>query len=464
MAGPHFFNTAFFLDRDASDQYLWAIANADFRGDGLIGKKAGLALAIIILVGLFPVYQFISSIFSTSAPDMAQTGGVESPAFQSIESSIEPGETLMAVFIKHGLQIEDLFAMRQAAASVHRLRYLHPGQPYRFTIDQDKGVHSFIYGINDNTILKIERAEEGFRAEKSDIPYESRVLTLGGQIEDSLMAALGNSREDVALAISISDILAWDIDFNTDLRKNDSFRIIVEGMYLEGEFKKYGKILAVEFINDGRVHKAYLFDQNGRMAYFDSDGKSLKKAFLKAPLSFRRVSSSFSRSRRHPILKINRPHHGIDYVAPSGTPVSATADGRIAFAGRRGAYGNLVILTHRNGMQTYYGHLSRIAPGRRAGKQVMQGDLVGYVGSTGLSSGPHLHYEMRQNSRPINPTQFKMEAGDPVLRARMDDFKSLTSAVDQTFTAAIFHDAKDAESLKKARALASKAGSLPPLN
>jgi murein DD-endopeptidase MepM/ murein hydrolase activator NlpD len=430
----------------------------------LIGKKAGWVLAVILLVGLFPVYSFIPNVFYKATSDKPVTAAVEVPPLKSIESSIEPGETLITVFRKHGLNIEDLFAMRQAAASVHRLRHVHPGQPYRFTIDKNNCVNSFTYGINDNTILKIERDENGFLAQKCDIPYESRVLTLGGQIDDSLIAALGSSREDIALAISISDILAWDVDFNTDLRKGDRFKVIVEGLYLEGEFRKYGNIISIEFVNDGRTHKAFRFEQNGRMNYFDPDGKPLKKAFLKAPLSFRRISSSFSRSRRHPILKINRPHHGIDYVAPTGTPVTATADGRISFAGAKGAYGKLVILTHRNGMQTYYGHLSRVASGAYAGKQIQQGDLVGYVGSTGLSSGPHLHYEMRQNSRPINPARLKMEAGDPVPPSRMADFQRVVAAADQAFASAIFRNVKDAESRKNAHSLALRTEDFPSLN
>lgn len=430
----------------------------------MIGEKTGWVLAVILLVGLFPVYPFIPPIFYEAPSEKPLTAAVEASPVKSIESSIEPGETLISVFRKHGLNIEDLFAMRQAAASVHRLRQVHPGQPYRFTIDKNNCVNSFTYGINDNTILKIERDENGFWAQKCDIPYESRVLTLGGQIDDSLIATLGSSREDIALAISISDILAWDVDFNTDLRRGDSFKIIVEGLYIEGVFRKYGKIISIEFVNDGRTHKAFLFEQNGRPDYFDPDGKSLKKAFLKAPLSFRRVSSSFSRSRRHPILKINRPHHGIDYVAPTGTPVSATASGRISFAGPKGAYGKLVILTHRNGMQTYYGHLSRIASGVHAGKQIQQGDLVGYVGSTGLSSGPHLHYEMRQNTRPINPAHFRMQAGDPVPPSRMSDFQRVMADADQAFASAVFHDVKDAESRKNAHSLALRTEDFPSLN
>ncbi len=429
----------------------------------MIGKKEGLVIAIIFLVGLFPFHHLLFPFFLKTAPDVSSTEVVESPDLRSIESTVEPGETLLAVFQKHGLPVEDLFAMKQAAVDVHRLHQVHPGQPYRFMVDKNNCVRSFTYGIDDNAMLEIDKTESGFSARKNGISYESRVLTLGGQIEDSLIAAMGNSREEIALALSISDILAWDVDFNTDLRKGDRFRIIAEGLYIGGAFKKYGKVLAVEFINDGQTHRAYLFEQNGRAEYFDDEGKSLRKTFLKAPLSFRRISSFYSRSRRHPILKIRRPHHGIDYVAPRGTPVCATSDGRVSFAGHKGAYGKLVILTHPGGMQTYYGHLSRIAPGARTGRSIGQGDLVGYVGSTGLSTGPHLHYEMRQSGRSVNPASVKMTAAHPVPRSRMSDFQRLTAAMNQTFAAAVFREAKDLASLEDAHFSILQADAFSPL-
>ncbi len=422
----------------------------------MIGKKEGFLLFVLFLAALFPLYQIFLSDTSPSAPVEARKPADALPALRCIESCIEPGETLSAVFSKHNLSLEDLFAMKQASSEVYRLRRVHPGQPYRFEVDEQNVINSFTYTISDNEILKIERNENGFTAAKQEVPYESRVLTLGGEIEDSLMGALGPAREDTALALAISDILAWDIDFNTDLRKGDSFRVIVEGLYLDGEFKKYGRVLAVEFVNDARVHKAYRFEQNGRGDYFNSEGKSLRKAFLKAPLSFRRISSSFSHSRRHPILKIRRPHHGVDYAAPTGTPVSATADGRVTFSGRKGQYGKLVILSHRNGLTTYYGHLSRIASGVRTGHQVKQGDWVGNVGTTGLATGPHLHYEMRQNGRPINPAHIKMEAGQPVPAALLAAFGNITAAAEREFASGAFHDIAHPESRQTMHALASK--------
>jgi len=367
--------------------------------------------------------------------------GVSSP--KTINNTIAAGETLSAVFKKYGLSFDELFAINQAAASVHKLKEVHPGRPYSIIVDDKNNINTFTYGIDDNNVLKIARVEGGFKAEKSSIPYESRTLTISGVIEDNLISAIGPQREDHLLAMQVSDILAWDIDFNCDLRTGDTFRIIVEGLYAEGKFRKYGKVLSAEFINNKQKYMAYWFEYNGRACYYDQSGKSLQKAFLKAPLSFRRISSSPSRRRLHPILKVYRPHHGVDYVAAAGTPVSATADGTVVSAGYQGDYGKLIVLTHRNGYKTYYGHLSRIRPDLRQGSPVRQGDVIGFVGTTGLSTGPHLHYEIRQNGGLVNPLKFKADAGQAIPLTRMAEFIQTTSVLNKTYTEAIFYKSGD---------------------
>ncbi|MHB8093159.1 MAG: M23 family metallopeptidase [Syntrophales bacterium] len=228
------------------------------------------------------------------------------------------------------------------------------------------------------------------------------------------------------MALQLSDIFAWDIDFTTDLIKNDSFKIVVEGLYRDGQFKKFGAILASEFTSTGTVYRAYAFEQNGKIHYYDEDGKSLQKSFLKSPLSFRRISSGFSGGRYHPILKIRRPHQGIDYAAAKGTPVSAAGDGKVLFAGRKGQYGKLVIIRHRNGYDTYYGHLSKIGKGVKSGAQVSQGKVIGYVGATGLATGPHLHYEMRIDDRPINQMSLKIPRSASISEPMRVPFHQLT--------------------------------------
>ncbi len=369
---------------------------------------------------------------------------------KSINNVIAEGDTLSAVFKKYGLNFDDLFAISQAAASVHKLQELHPGRPYNIIVDNKNSINSFIYGIDDNTFLKIERVDGSFRALKSSVPYELRVLTIGGKIEDNLISAIGSQREDYTLALQVSDILAWDIDFNCDLRTGDTFKIVVEGLYLDGKFKKYGRILSTEFINNKQKHMAYLFEYEGKTGYYDASGKSLRRAFLKAPLSFRKISSSYTRKRLHPILKIYRPHHGVDYVAATGTPVSATADGTVVSAGYQGDYGKLVVIAHRNGYKTFYGHLSRIKNDLHQGSLVKQSDVVGNVGSTGLSTGPHLHYEIRQGNARINPLRFKVDAGQAIPFALMAEFHKITGIMDKTFASSTFINKKQEQSKNSA--------------
>jgi murein DD-endopeptidase MepM/ murein hydrolase activator NlpD len=356
-------------------------------------------------------------------------------SFKAIRSTIGRGETLFDVFKSNGLDISDLMAIKEAAASVHRLKEVQPGQPYAITVDLDNCVNSFVYWIDSDSILKVQRVESGFQAEKCKVPYEASILTLAGSIDDNLISSIGEDREHLLLALKISDIFAWDIDFTSDLRKDDAYVIVVEGLYLNGEFRKFGEVLSAEFVNSGKRHVAYRFECGGKVDYYDGGGKSLKKAFLKAPLSFRRISSYFSRKRFHPILRTYRPHRGVDYAAARGTPVSATCDGTVVLAGRKPQYGRLVVLKHRNGYRTYYGHLSRIKRRVKRVAKVEQGDVIGYVGATGLASGPHLHYEVRQRGRHVNPLTMESVGGDRIPVAFMTEFRRVTGTMDAMLAA-----------------------------
>jgi murein DD-endopeptidase MepM/ murein hydrolase activator NlpD len=411
----------------------------------LIRKIIFCVAIFVVFAGSFVLYLAIKNL---PLNEKFAISGI--PSSKSINNVIVEGDTLSAVFKKYGLSIDELFAISQAAASVHKLKELHPGRPYNIVVDDKNSINSFTYGIDDNNILKIERVDGVFRAGKSSVPYESRILTIGGQIEDNLISAIGTQTEDHLLALQVSDILAWDIDFTCDLRTGDTFKIVVEGLYLDGKFKKYGKILSTEFINNKQKYQAYLFEYDGSAGYYNASGKSLRRAFLKAPLSFRRISSSFTRKRFHPILRIYRPHRGVDYAAAAGSPVSATADGTVVSAGYQADYGKLVVITHRNGYKTYYGHLSRIKNDLHPGSQVKQSDVVGYVGATGLASGPHLHYEIRQGGSHVNPLRFKVDAGKAIPFTQMSEFKKVTGTMDKTFATATFHNKKNEQSKNSA--------------
>jgi murein DD-endopeptidase MepM/ murein hydrolase activator NlpD len=349
--------------------------------------------------------------------------------YKEISGTIKKGETLFDIFKKYNLNLSELFKIKEASANIHRLKEVYPGQLYKIIVDDNNQISSFIYWIDDDSILNITRNESGFCAEKQAVEYEKRILHIGRVIKDNLISSIGE-QENLMLALQLSDIFAWDIDFTTDLRNDDTFKIVVEGLYLNGEFKKYGDILSAGFVNDGEVYRAFRFEHNGKVDYYDADGRSLRKAFLRAPLNFRRISSGFSRGRFHPILKIYRPHHGLDYAAPAGTPVSTVSKGTVIFAGRKGQYGNLVIVKHRNGWKTYYGHLLRIGKGIKKGRKLEQGWIIGYVGATGLATGPHLHYEMRVNNKPVNPLVVKLPRGESIPKTLIAEFRNFRNQMD----------------------------------
>lgn len=381
-------------------------------------KKVLFVAILIIIPPLIIRYDF--SVVNRSEEVTSEEG-----KYKEIQGTIKKGETLFDIFKKYGLGIGELFKLREASADVHRLRELYPGRLYKIIIDSNNQVNSFEYWINDDYILNITRTESGFYAEKKTIEYEKRVHHIGGIIKDNLISSIGESRENLMLALQLSDIFAWDIDFTTDLRNGDTFKIAAEGFYLDGEFKKYGGILSAEFINNGETYYAYRFEYDGKVDYYDASGKSLRRAFLKAPLSFRRISSGFSQKRFHPILKIYRPYLGVDYAAPAGTPVSAIGDGKVIFAGYKGQNGNIVSIRHFNGYRTYYGHLSKIVKGIRKGVKVKQGQIIGYVGATGLATGPHLDYRIKVNNRFVNPLMLKLPRGRPVPEKLMAEFTKI---------------------------------------
>jgi murein DD-endopeptidase MepM/ murein hydrolase activator NlpD len=386
-----------------------------------------IPLAVTVLFVLFIV------IYSNLNPREKQECIRTKKDNREICGTVSKGETFADIFKKYGLDMRDLFQLREASAAVHRLRSLYPGRTYRIIVDGSNQVESLVYTIDEDNLLHITRGEAGFEAQKIPVEYEKQVQYMGGLIKDNLISSLGEDKEKVKVAFQLSDIFAWDIDFTSDLREGDTYRILVEGYYLNGVLKKYGNILSAEFVNQGKTFRAYRYEIDGHADYFDGDGESVRKAFLKAPLNFRRISSTFSRSRFHPFLRIYRPHHGLDYAAPAGTPVSAVGEGVVEFAGYKGQYGKLVIIKHANGWRTYYGHMSNITKSIRRGEKIHQGQVIGRVGSTGLATGPHLHYELRIKNRPANPLAVKMPRGESIPENLLVEFKTFKNQMDTQF-------------------------------
>jgi murein DD-endopeptidase MepM/ murein hydrolase activator NlpD len=387
-----------------------------------------IAFAGFVLLTVNTVNSINSS--NIQSPITLKAASDATDLYHELIGTIKEGQTFFDIFRHYGIDMSDLAHLQKASDDIYPLRNVYPGNQYKIRVDPADRVRSLVYMINDDTTLRITRTDTGFLAEKISVQYEREIHYVGGAIRDNLVNAIGAGKDNTLLALNLSDIFAWDIDFSTDLRKGDEFRIIVEGLYKDGQFRKYGDILSATFKNNGKDYAAYKFEHDMEADYYDPAGNSLRKAFLKAPLNFRRISSSFTSRRLHPILKIYRPHHGIDYSAPKGTPVSVVGDGTVTFSGYKGQYGKLVIVRHPNGYRTYYGHLSRIKKNARRGSKVKQGDIIGSVGSTGLATGPHLHFEMRRNNKPVNPRTIKMPRGKPVPRRLMGAFQNVKSEMD----------------------------------
>ncbi len=352
--------------------------------------------------------------------------------FLTITGIVRPRDTMEAIFDKHNLNKADLSAIYRSSRKKYNLSRISVGSVYAFEIDREKNrILSMQYGINDLTFLNVTRKPEGFSAENVKIPVDKRTGSLYIYIKGNLMNSMpGNHREYRRLAHKLSEIYAWDIDFSSDIRNGDTVKIIVEELWVGEAFKGYGNILAAEFVNNGQVHAAYRFGYGGHTDYYDREGKSVKKTLLRSPLKFKYISSRFSRRRFHPKLKTYRPHLAVDYAAPTGTPVSAAGSGTVVFAGYRGQSGKMVRIRHRGGYETYYGHLSKIPRNIRRGARVEQGDIIGYVGSTGLVTGPHLDYRIKLNGRFVNPLKIHLPQGKSVPENLMAEFRKTVSSLD----------------------------------
>jgi murein DD-endopeptidase MepM/ murein hydrolase activator NlpD len=318
------------------------------------------------------------------------------------------------------------YRITEAARKVFNLRQIRPGRKLTVWRSAQGELRYADYHIDPEHDLWITKDADDFHAEIRNTPATVRTVPVSGEVKSSLFDGVMDAGETPELAVRLADIFAWDVDFNTDTRPGDTFRLVVEKKeYADGSDPSYGHILAAEYDNAGHVYQAVLFhDSFGKPAYYSAKGQSLQKLFLRSPLRFAaRISSHFSLHRYHPILKIVRPHLGTDYAAPTGTPVQAIASGRVIYAGRKGGDGNLVQLAHSRGYQTYYMHLSRILVHR--GQIVRQGQTIGRVGATGLATGPHLDFRLRQNGRFVDFEHLRLPPARPVAKADLAEFATV---------------------------------------
>lgn len=343
------------------------------------------------------------------------------------EERVQPGETLGALLSRLGVSAQDsALLLGQPAARIGRS--LRSGQRVQADVSETGELLELRITAADGTLNRIARGAEGFVLDQPQAAVETRVVMRSGRIESSLFAATDAASLPDSVAVKLADIFGTQMDFRTDLRRGDTFSVIYEMDYRNGEPTGTGRILSAEYVNAGKVYRAVLYrSPTGKEEYYTPNGESLSKGFLRSPLEFSRVTSSFSNSRLHPVYGFHRAHTGTDFGAPTGTRVKAVGDAVVSFAGRKGGYGNLVILRHQNGYETYYAHLNGFAKGIRPGAKVGQGEVIGYVGMTGTATGPHLHYEVRIAGQPRNPLTVKLPGSPPLPVAQRAHFQQQTA-------------------------------------
>lgn len=355
-----------------------------------------------------------------------QAKHIEETTIVPMDKTIKAGENFTAALEKFGLTSAEAADASAAAQKTFNLRQVRAGNTITVGRSVEGELREIDYAIDADSLLRIVPHEAGYSAEIREIPIKTRVVSVSGHVDDSLFNAVEDAGESPELALRIAQIFGYDLDFYTDPRKGDSFRVIVEKKaYRNGTLAGYGKIFAAEYENDGKKYRALLFhDPAGQPGYYTADGKSLQKIFLRSPLKFGApITSHFSRARFHPILKIYRPHLGTDYGAPVGTPVQTIGSGVVLFAGRHGGEGNAVHIRHTNGYETMYLHLSRIFV--RAGQHVEIGKTIGLVGSTGLATGPHLDFRILQRGKYKNFERLGLPPSDPVSKRNWPEFAAI---------------------------------------
>lgn len=363
------------------------------------------------------------------------------PASQWKTVRIEPGLTLSKLFEAEGLAPEQWMSILDLGPDAAELKRIKAGETLEIR-KSDGELLELRYVLDELRTLHVQRVEDRFEANTLTAALERSTRTVSGVIDSSLFVAGQRAGLPVRAVMELAELFRYDIDFALDLRDGDRFTVVMEELYREGQKQRDGDLLAAEFVNQGKVHRAVRFlDKDGRSAFYTPDGQSLRKAFFRTPLDVVRITSHFNLKRRHPILNTIRAHKGTDYAAASGTPIKATGEGKVVFQGIKGGYGRVVILQHGSQYETLYAHLSRFRAGQSVGTRVKQGQVIGYVGASGLATAPHLHYEFRVNGVHKNPVSIVMPRANPIPRSQMASFESqvapLIAQIDSVRTPAV---------------------------
>jgi murein DD-endopeptidase MepM/ murein hydrolase activator NlpD len=345
-----------------------------------------------------------------------------------IRTEVTAGDTIESV--SRRIAGDDWRRWRDALVTELDPRRLFPGTQFEGSCTPAGELEELTVLLDRRSELHLVRVGDDIRIERTVRPVVSEVVRIEGAVTSSLFGAVESAGGRPDLAVEMAQVFQWDIDFFRDVREGDRFVAVVDHQSVNNEFYGYGTLFAARYVNDGRTYDAVVYpDNEGRLGYYDLEGRPLRKQFLRSPLEFSRITSRFSMSRFHPVLKRRLPHYGVDYGAPVGTPVRATADGTVAFLGNNGGAGRMIRVRHPNGYETHYLHLSRYASGIRSGARVAQGQVIGYVGSSGWSTGPHLDYRVKQNGRWVNPLSISSPPAKPLDADRLQRFLAHALAV-----------------------------------
>lgn len=338
---------------------------------------------------------------------------------------VAPGDNLSLIFGRHGFSKKDLHEILAVGPLAKNLRSIKPGQQIMVKADEQGRVHGMIQELDYRRSLHVVSENDSYSVSIIEIEPEIRYASVLAKITQSLFLDGQASGLSDKTIMELTDIFGWDIDFVLDVRAGDQFSVVFEELFKNGEKVRSGKILAAEFVNRGeKLRAVYYSNTDGHAGYYSDTGKAMQKAFLRAPVNFTRISSRFNLRRRHPVLNTIRAHKGVDYAAPHGTPIRATANGKIIHAGNKGGYGRTVVVQHGESYSTLFAHMSRFARGIKNGVKIKQGQTIGYVGKTGLATGPHLHYEFRINGVHRNPLKIDLPKALPLDKKYIADFRS----------------------------------------
>jgi len=406
-----------------------------FKPEPFSGTKKIIIIWSILFLSLAAALFWVGSRFHRRSLSVSshQASLREPPAEAEARSSfreqpinIQAGKTITELLGPYFASPQIIQKLLTAVSPVYNLSRIKAGHSLVVKTQDNGEFQSLVYEIDPGHLLRVEREADNFTASIETIPYETRLGYLAGEIEGSLVETFNNLGEGDQLALALAEIFSWEIDFYIDLRPGDTFALIFEKKFRQQQFAAYGDILAAQIINRGRKFAAFRFrsPSTGKIDYFDAEGNSLRKEFLRSPLKYGRITSRFSFNRLHPIRKIYRPHYGVDYAAPIGTPVQATADGLVTFVGWNGGSGRMVRIRHNHGYETLYLHLREFSPGINPGARVEAGQVIGYVGSSGESTGPHLDYRILYRGRYINPLAWRFEPAKPLPAEQQAIFKA----------------------------------------